>query len=124
MEKETIVLICYLLGALLRLLEKARVAVHFGTKDGKKTAGTALKEWAFEKSIENGASWTATIAVVWVCGYLYVNQIPEFLGFKMPQIIVAAPVGFLIGCLMEQWAPNMLKYFASKLPFSGTKEDS
>lgn len=118
-EKESMVLLSYFAGALLMLAEKARRYIYYGKKVGQKKAMESLREWLFDDSVSNVSSWIATIGAVWVGGYLYVNQIPSIFGFNMPEITVAAPIGFLLGCLMEQVAPNIIKIFAAKLPFKG-----
>jgi hypothetical protein len=121
MSEGTAVLMCYFLGALATLFEKARKYVYIGKKAGR-SPRECLEEWFFDPTVSNISSWSGTIGAVWVGGYLYVNQIPKFFGIDMPEIIVAAPIGFVLGCLWESVAPNLIKLFTSKLPFGG-KED-
>jgi hypothetical protein len=122
MTENSQVLLAYFIGAFLTLAEKARRYTYFGMKKGD-TFLASLREWFLDPSVSNVSSWIATIGAVWVAGYLYVNQIPSLFGIAMPEIIVAASIGFLLGCLMETVAPNIIKLFTSKLPF-GSKGDN
>lgn len=106
----------YFLGAFLILGGKL-VRYVVGAAVNGKTKRQALFEWFFEDSTSNYASWITTIGVVWLGGYLYINQVESFLGQALPKIPVAAPISFVLGCLMEMVAPNIIKLVTSKLPF-------
>lgn len=108
--------ISYFVGALLILSSKLIRYVAGAGKNGK-TKKQAILEWFFEDTNSNYSSWITTIGAVWLGGYLYINQVESFLGQALPKIPVAAPVSFVLGCLMEMVAPNIVKLVVSKLPF-------
>jgi len=91
----------------LKLVNYLRNSEKYG-----KTAGQSLREWFFERSLENAASWLATGLVVWVLGYIYIEQAIELtgvLGKTIAAVPVSIPTAALAGCLNEIIAPAVFK---------------
>lgn len=116
MDKKTYVWIAYLAVALITLLSKLASYVYTGTKKGD-SIGKSIKDWFFEKTLANGASWVGTIVFVWAFGYIYVEGVFSVLGFfgaffqKLP---VACPIGALLGWGAEMGAPDACKWLIKK----------
>lgn len=108
----------YWLGAVLTLITKWWVYVRKGKKLGNTTWG-ATKEWFFEASTQNAASWVATFAAVWGGGVIYIEQLPfPYLDglFGLPH---HRSIAFLLGSVMELAAPSLVKWLIRKIPGSG-----
>jgi len=117
MENITPVWIAYFAGAGLVLVSKLVRYLGQSKAHGSSVSGS-LKEWFLEPSSNNFASWLATVGVVWVVGYLYINQLADFTGITgkvVDKIPIAAPVAFLFGCVAEIIAPNVFKWIMAAL---------
>lgn len=105
--------IAYFIGAVLTLTGKYVRYCYEGNKINK-SLSVCTKEWFFENTLSNGASWATTIGIVWSGGYLYINRLVFFM---VPSIPVDVPIAFLIGSLMESFAPDIVKWIARQMPF-------
>jgi hypothetical protein len=111
----TSIWICYIVGAVLRLIIKLGRYLRAAYGHGQ-TKSQAFWDWFFSPTWENGISWLATIGFVWLGGYLYINRVETFLGIeKLP---LNHPVAFLLGIAMEEYVPNISKWLFGLLPFT------
>jgi hypothetical protein len=76
----------------------------------------AILEWLFAGTTANGASWIATIGVVWIAGAAYINRLEWVLSETFASIPVHVSIAFFLGSVMEMVAPAALKWLVSKLP--------
>lgn len=117
MEHQSAVWAAYIIAAIITLAFKLWVYVRDSEKYGK-TKEQSFREWFFERTAENGASWIGTIGVVWVCGYLYINQLLSFSGIMgkvFESVPVSIPMAALTGYVAEMLAPAILKWATNKV---------
>lgn len=103
----------YLLGAGLTLAWKLIRYCRDGRARGLGIRA-CLCEWLFEPTAENAFSWATTVGVVWVIGAMYVGGLLSEVG--LVNLPVTNSIAFLIGCLAEVAAPNLVKWLLAKLP--------
>jgi hypothetical protein len=103
----------YIIGILIALSLKCTHYVLEGKKQGRE-AKDSIHEWFFEKSRDNVVSWGTTIAVIWVFGDCYINQV-AFLWPWLNGIPVVKSLSFLFGTLIEYVAPNATKWVVNKI---------
>lgn len=120
MQSHLTVWIAYIAVALITLGTKL-LKYMFGKKSQLRMISPLelAKEWFFESSKENIASWIGTIFVVWTLGYIFIEKTPAFLapvfGPVMNCLPVAVPVAGLLGWAAEMAAPNFAKWLVGKL---------
>lgn len=108
--------ISYISGALLVLLYKWVRYVREAKKTRGLTTKQATMEWFFENSADNVASWAVTIGIVWCGGSIYIWRIGISGMEWMNSLPVFCGLSFLLGALMELYAPGIARWILSKLP--------
>ncbi len=116
MPSHTELWIWYILGAFLTLLFKYASYVYHGAKM-QHDIWISTKEWVLERTIENAASWVASLgnfAIAWTFGKAYISRwtLWGFLG-SLPLDIA---ISFTLGVAIEIEAPNIMKWLVKQLP--------
>jgi hypothetical protein len=107
----------YFAGAMVKLAEKLGTYLY-NAKKFNSTIKKSLWDWFFEKSAENGVSWGGTIIVVWVIGYLFIEQAVDFpgiVGAAVAKVPVAVPVACAVGYFAEACVPEIGKRITARI---------
>lgn len=110
--------IAYSVFALAALLEKFNRHMRKSRKEGLSTR-RALGLWFYDDgSMENKASWVATMAGVWLIGVLVIHRVGVDSIPLLGLIVAAAPpivhtaVAAFVGSLAEYTVPPFIKFAA------------
>jgi hypothetical protein len=105
-------------SAFLVLLIKLASYCYHGRQMGHPVA-VSIREWFLERTLENAASWTASVinlAAAWTIGRIYISQMTIWGVAPLPLDI---GISCLLGCSVEITAPNFAKWLVSKIPGGG-----